>query len=145
MSIRIAHYESAHPNKKRNINGYIAITSAIIISLLLMVIVFALSFSSFFGRYNIFDSQTKEISQALAEACAEKALLNLSQNSSYPGNETITVKSPDTCDILTIETSGSQKTIKTRATFQKTATNIKIIASTTPNLSIVSWEEVPNF
>ncbi len=123
--------------------GYIAITSAIIISLLLMAITFALSFSSFFGRHNVFDSQTKEISYALAEACAEKALLNLAQNSSYAGNETITVKSPDTCDILTIETAGSQKTIKTRATFQKTTTNIKVVANMPPQ--IVSWEEVPNF
>ncbi len=124
--------------------GYIAITSAVVISLLLMAITFALSFSSFFGRFNVFDSQTKEISQALAEACAENALLKLAQNSSYAGNETITVKAPDTCDILTIETNGSQKTIKTRATFQKTTTNVKIIANM-PGPQLVSWEELPSF
>jgi len=124
--------------------GYIAITSAIIISLLLMAITFALSFSSFFGRHNVFDSQTKEISYALAEACAEKALLNLAQSSSYAGNETITVKSPDTCDILTVETAGSQKIIKTRAIFQKTTTNIKVVVNM-PGPQIVSWEELPNF
>mgnify|MGYP001558748722 FL=1 len=124
--------------------GYIAITSAIIISLLLMAITFALNFSSFFGRFNVFDSQTKEISQALAEACAEKALLNLAQNSSYAGNETITVKTPDTCDILTIETNGSQKTIKTTATFQKTTTNIKVMVNM-PGPQLVSWEELSNF
>ena len=131
-------------NKKKFLpsQGYIAITSVIIISLLLMAIVFSLSFSAFFNRFNVFDSQSKEISQALAEACAEKALLNLAQNSSYSGNEIITVKTPDSCEILAIETSGSQKTIKTRAVFQKAATDIKIIMEM-PALKIISWEEIP--
>lgn len=124
--------------------GYIAITSAVIISLLLMAITFALNFSSFFGRFNVFDSQTKEISQALAEACVENTLLKLAQNSSYAGNETITVKSPDTCDILTIETNGSQKIVKAKATFQKTTTNVKVVVNM-PGPQIVSWEELPNF
>jgi len=127
-----------------NNQGYIAITSAIIISLLLLAITFTVNLSSFFGRFNIFDSQTKEISYALAEACAEKALLNLVQNSSYAGNETITVKTPDTCDILAIETNGSQKIIKTSAIFDKTKTNLRVVFDTTSS-QIIFWEEVSVF
>ncbi len=122
--------------------GYIALVSAIIISLLLMAVAFALSFSSYFSRFNITDSSTKEISLSLAESCVDKALLSLAQNSSYGGNETITVDGTKNCSILPVETNGSQKTVKTSAVFQQATANIKVIVNL-PAFTIVSWEETP--
>ena len=88
-------------NPKSKQNGYIAVMSAVIISVLLLSIVAALSFSTYFTRFNIFDSFTKERSRSLAESCADYALLKLRElPSSYAGYETITVSGDETCAIL---------------------------------------------
>lgn len=123
-------------------NGYIAITSSIIISFLLMTIVFTLSSASFFSRSNILDANQKEISLALAEACADSALLKLAQNSSYAGNENVNIGS-DTCSILALESPPGQKIIKTWANYKGYRTNIKITINH-PAMTILSWEELPS-
>lgn len=129
-------------NKNNFQKGYIALVSAVIISLLLMAITFALNFSSYFSRFNITDSSTKEMSQSLAESCLDKALLSLAQNSSYAGNENVVVNGTETCSILPLTASSSQKIIQTSATFQKTATNMKAVVNL-PAFTIASWEETP--
>jgi len=127
--------------KVRFTSGYIAITSAIIISVLVMTLVFATSLSGFSGRSNILDAYYKETSNALAEACVATALSKLAANGSYTGNENITVDG-NQCAVLLIETAGGQKIIKTKAIFQKTVTNLKAVVAAA-DLSIVSWEELP--
>ncbi len=124
-------------------NGYLALTSIIIISILVLTISLSLEFSGFFARFNILDSEYKERSLALADACADKALLKIVQNASYPGNETIII-GDNSCNILPIETLGNQKTIKTSAVYQNAASNIKVIMNMT-DFSIISWEELPEF
>lgn len=123
-------------------NGYIAIISAIVISILIMGFVFAVSFSGFFNRFNILDSSLKEIANGLAEACAETALLKLAENSNYGGNENIAIGN-EQCSILPLETAGNQKIIKTKAIIQKAVANFKIIVNAA-DLSIISWEELAN-
>lgn len=123
--------------------GFIALISAIIISAVLITITFTLSASSYFTRFDILSSEFKERSAALAEACGDIALLKLAQVPTYGGNETITIGS-DTCSILPIPPAvGGQVTVNTKAIFQRVVTNIKVIANTS-DLSIVSWEEIPN-
>lgn len=123
--------------------GYIAITSAIVITFLIIVVASALSVSTYFARSNVLSSQTKETSLTLAEACADQALLKLKQDPSYSGNETITVEALDTCAILPITVQGNQKTIETTATVQGAASKVKVVANQSSSLSIVSWEEIP--
>ncbi|MBI2591778.1 MAG: hypothetical protein HYW34_03835 [Candidatus Brennerbacteria bacterium] len=129
--------------KLKTNKGYIAITSAIIISFLLMTIVLTLSSASFFSRSNVLDSNQKETGLGLAEACADTALLKLAQNSSYAGNENINIGS-DTCSILALESPSGQKVIKTWTNYKGYRTNIKIILNY-PVMTIISWEELPNF
>ncbi len=123
--------------------GYIALISTIIISVLMMGVVFATSHAGFIGRFNILNTEFKELSSGLAEACVDMALLKLAQSKSYAGNESISVGNSQ-CLILPIETSPGQKTIKTKATFQNSVTNLKIVAKDT-DLSVISWEEVAKF
>lgn len=121
-------------------NGYLAITSAIILSIIAMVLAVGLSFSSYFGLSDIQDANLKEISVALAEACVDKALLSLAQNINYAGNETVAVGS-SACSILPIETSSTYKIIKTKANFSGAWTNLKITAATSSPFEILKWEE----
>lgn len=119
--------------------GYIALTSVIIVSILILTIVSSLSFSIFFGRFNILDSENKESASALAEACADKALLKLAQNSSYQGNENAGVGT-ETCFIFPIELLGNQKIIKVKASKGGAVSNFKITVNNS-DFSIASWIE----
>ena len=127
----------------KSCNGYIALTSAIIISALIMTVVLAVSLKGYSNRLNISETYDKETSLFLAEACVNKAMLNLSLDPLYAGSETITLGA-DTCDILPLEDLVEvppKKVIKATATFNEATTNLKVTVLTLL-LDIVLWEEV---
>ena len=129
--------------------GFVALMSAIIISILLLAVTFTLSFSGFFSRFNVLDTEFKKRSAAIAEACADTALLQLAQSA--------TTTLPFDCSmgggtgsIVSVSSSvpaAGQTTIKTKGemkinSVQKVVTNLSIVASTT-SASVISWEEIP--
>ncbi len=117
-------------------------TSAIIIAILIMTIVFAINLIGYFGRSNVLTSELKDVSFSLAEGCAEKALLKYAEDNAYAGNESITVGGRQ-CSILPIETSGSDRIIKAKAIVESTTSNVKVVFNGT-DMTIVSWEELSN-
>ncbi|TSC82287.1 MAG: hypothetical protein G01um101420_451 [Parcubacteria group bacterium Gr01-1014_20] len=128
-------------------DGFIALTSAVVIAVLLLAITLSLGLTGFFARFNILAAEYKERSLSLAEGCAASALLKLEVDSTYTGNETITVAN-STCDILTIIPTANPIVVRARATFpqntvEKTFTNLVVTVSN-PDLDIISWKEVPN-
>ena len=124
-------------------NGYIALTSIILISSILITIVTVLSYSAFFERSNILEDEYKERSLVLAEACIDVALLKIANMHTYTGNEQITIGN-DSCLIRPIQLIGNQKIIETTAIFRNMHSNMRVIVDSA-NLSVNSWEEVPNF
>src|SRR5512146_2551685 len=74
-------------------SGYVALLSALIISAVVIVIILTLGQGTYLHRINIADAHYKTKSRALAEACVETALLDLTTNPNYAGNETINVAS----------------------------------------------------
>ena len=88
--------------------GFIALFSVIIISFILLFIAVTLNFSGFFGRFNVFDSELKSESDALAEACLESARLALATEN-YTLNEEIVVTIED--EICSYEISGGGEII----------------------------------
>ena len=117
--------------------------SAIVIMFLLTTITIGLGMSSFFGRFNILDSESKERSLALAEACVDSAILNIAQDASYnPSSESVVVGSVS-CTIISVASSGSNKIIKTRGIFNQAYTNLKVEINNN-DLSIESWQECAN-
>lgn len=133
-------------NSKTAEQGYIALISVIIISVLLIALTFTVSFTGFFLRFNLLDREYKAQSSNLAEACANTAVLKLVNNPAYAGNEDIAVAS-DTCHIGSV--SGSpQVSFKTQGIYpknlsQKTYTNLNVSFNTN-TLTIVSWDETAN-
>ena len=124
--------------------GFIAITSAIIISVLLLAITLAITFSAYFARFNVLDSESKERSSALAEACSDAAVLEIS-GGKYSTNELLTIGpgSDDDCTIVSVGTSGSQNIIKSRAVINQAYTNLRIGVDST-DFTIKSWDECTN-
>jgi len=134
-------------------SGYIALVSVIIISALLLIIATSAGFTGFFGRFSILDSEYKERSLALAEACGDAALLKLSSDPGYAppgGGEQVPVAGSDVCTILSV-TNGplaGQQTIETQALFpsfsgKQSHSYIEIVI-TSSNLAVVCWAERQN-
>lgn len=122
--------------------GYIALASAIVISLALLILASTVSLSGYFSRFNSLESEFKQKSLALAEACGDTALLKLAIDPAYAGNETVPVGA-GRCSILPIPGAADERlTITTQATVGNAVSNIKIIAAAA-DLSIISWLEVP--
>ena len=127
---------------EKNNSGFIALMSSIIISVILLLIAVTLSFTGLNIRFNILDSELKERSNALAEACVDMALLELVRDSNYQGGETVTVSGSDTCIIKTINPIIDPVVIDTKAIFQQATTNLHIKVNKS-NLKVISWEEIP--
>lgn len=130
--------------KSKSSAGFMALMSVIIISVVLLLIASTLSMTGFSGRLNILDSEYKERSLALAEACVDTALLRLAQDAIYAGGLPSVSVGTDSCDIRNFNPSLDPIIIETKATFQKAVTNLRVKVAKT-DLSVISWQEVPNF
>jgi hypothetical protein len=126
---------------KSNTSGFIALMSAIIISIVLLGIVLTGGLTGFFGRFNILDSESKERSSALAESCIDLAVLDYINNGAVTnGNKTV---GGDTCDIHSNSIAGNKLTIITQAKINNAYSNVKAIINT-DDMTINSWVECAN-
>jgi hypothetical protein len=129
--------------------GFLALMSAIIISAVLAVVVFSVSFAGFMTRFNILDSEYKARSYVLAEGYAGNALIILAQglalNPSYSGTGGNVAISGTTADYYSVSiTGGSAVTINSHSVVQGATTNINISGTYSGGSFIVnSWKEVP--
>lgn len=133
---------------KNTEQGYIAVTSVIIITLLLVTVSFALSSINYFSRVNILESEYKERSYSLAQACVDRALLNLVNNSSYSpagGGDNVLVSAGQSCVIAGVFTNGAYKEVRTQAQYQGSYTNLLITVDPANNFKTISWVECPKF
>ena len=126
---------------KRKDSGFVALITAIILTSILLIITVTLNQTSFFTRGILLESEYKERSAALAEACVDIARLKIASDPTYSGNESSVSVGSGVCQIRPI----ISNTIETRATFSESVTNLRIVISPYPNLSVVSWEEIPSF
>ncbi len=130
------------PKQKMN-RGFLALMSAIIISVILLLIAVNLSLVGFFTRFNILGTEMKERSSALADSCIDVAQMKLMQDASYAGNASITV-GENTCFIGPIVTVGTEKRFTARGIFSNSYTNLKTRLDGT-TFKIISVEEAPSY
>lgn len=132
---------------RKNQEGFIALTSILIVGAIVLTISIGLSLRSI-GETNMsLGEQLSNRASGLAHACAEDALLKLKNDLNYSGNETVIIDRSDSCDILAIEGSGNtDRTIKTQAMFSGFTRKVKVVISqVNPTTQITSWEEVSDF
>jgi hypothetical protein len=123
--------------------GYIAITTTIILSLLMLVLAVTLGRITLSTRFDTVDFTNKRSSYFVARSCLEYARYKLSLDSGYLGNETQEISSYQ-CSVLDVEVSGQNQIIKSSATVDNSTTNLRltILAS---DLSTVTLEEIVKF
>ncbi|MDP3729191.1 MAG: hypothetical protein Q8R26_00330 [bacterium] len=123
--------------------GYLALVTAIIVSFIMLIVSITLGFASFISRDNNLNFLFKKSSYFAARSCLDYALLKLGAQSTYAGNETITIDTYQ-CAVRQITINGSQSIITVRAVVQGATTNLRLTVVTS-DLSTVSLEEVNSF
>ena len=133
--------------KYKNDSGFVALITAIILSAVLLIIVITLNQTSFFTRGILIDSESKERSAALAEACVDIAMLKLANNPTYGGDEPAVSIGSDSCEIFHIDPLlGGQQTIETKGIFNGATTNLSVVVDVSvSDISVHSWTEIENF
>lgn len=124
-------------------NGYVAIITAVIMSVIIGIIVFTMSLGSFLGRENSLSFHLKEKSRGLAEACVETARLKIIQNPNYAGGENVSVAS-DTCRIISVANLNGNSLISAQGNYQKLFTNLEVTIRQNDVL-ILDWQEKARF
>lgn len=118
--------------------------SAILISAVLLIIVASGSLAGWYSRFNILDSESKDRSAALADACMDTVLLRLSYDATYGGGETVPLDS-DNCEILTAQNPfGNPRIFPIQAEFNRAYTNVLVTIDVVTR-TVIAWREVPTF
>ena len=130
--------------KKNNIfiennDGYIALISAIIITLILVTITLILNLGGFLGRFNILDGEYKETSIGLAEACVDSAILQITKGV-IPASCTKIMVGSNFCNIISV-TGSNPAIIKTQAEYKKSYTNLIVAIDSSGTINY--WKEYP--
>jgi len=123
--------------------GYIALISVIIISVVLILLSVSLATSGFFTRFNVLDAESKQQSNWLTESCVNLAVLHLAEGSTGIGNINVGSRS---CNIVSVTNNSpltGQVTILAKAITAQAVANLQVIINST-DFSLVSWQELPS-
>lgn len=137
------------PSLKSNKNGgFVALVSAVIISLVLLTLIVGTGERGFSSRFNILNSELKAMSSGLAEACVETAILKLAENDTYTINPATPEWIPvgdQGCEISSVDPSVNPIVINTHATSSPIVAHTKLeVKIDRPAPFIInSWQEIP--
>ena len=122
--------------------GFLALTTTMLVSAALIILVIAVGFEGFFARFSILESELKEESVYLAEACVEIAILKIAQDEDYAGGETVPVGAAS-CDIDNVSGDIWAKIIETTGVAGDAYTHLEaeVNMGNPTNPIINSWEE----
>jgi len=123
---------------RKSEQGYIALTTVIILGVTLLVAVLGFGFIIFFNRQSTTQAILKDDSYFAARACIEQALLNLTADSSYTGGEDISVGN-NQCTISSVTPDGVNYLIITTATVERSTTTLELTVDGI--LDVVSFVE----
>lgn len=125
-----------HGNK----NGYALLISVIIMTTILLIIATVATRITHDQLVSSVNIQESTKAQALAEGCADIALLRLSQNPAYLGNEIINIQG-NTCTIRPI----SGFVVEIQAESNNRYYLLQITLSSLNPIAISNWQRVDSF
>ena len=125
--------------------GYIALLSVILISAIGLSIMLSVIATGVDAVETDFSLQQSGGARSLASSCVEEALQKILETSSTSSNGNLSIAS-GTCTYVITATSGQIITIKATGVLSTVTSKIKVVlASTTPSITLSSWEEVADF
>ena len=127
-------------------SGFIALTSVLVISALLIIIGASLGYAGFFSRVNILDGEFKETSLGLAEACAEITRVEIANDVNYAAHTTFPLVRSFSGQSCTVVSVSGTYTVRAQGQSGDSFSNIEAVFSrTADDVAVVSWKELPNF
>ncbi len=126
--------------------GFIALTSVIIISVLLMGMVLTLNAASYLGRSAILNGEYKNRSREIAEACVDAVRLKLAGDISYIGSDSLRITTAFGAELCSYDVdidpqSNNNKIIRAQTTAQNMYTNVEVKVKKL-DLSIINSREL---
>ena len=115
--------------------GFVSLTSALLISFIMLAVAFSAELEGFLGRFNILDAESKERSAALAEACVEVAILNHLTGSA--------IAADFNCNVVQDIVFNQNIYLKTQAAVNKAHSNMFVVLD--KDFVILEWKECDNF
>ena len=136
--------------------GFIALMSVIIIGAMVTVMTFTLGTTSFLARFDLLARENKVVSMELVEGCVAAAALKLRQDAAYQpalGGECVSLGGTcgggdpqKVCKICQVIENGSARTIRARALYNGSYTNLSVTDTLDANSFTVSdWSELPTY
>lgn len=125
--------------------GYVALISVILMSALGLSIMLSVVASGVDAAKTDFSLQQSGAARSIASSCAEEALQRIAETGTTTSNGNLVVAS-GTC-MYTVTSTGSQNiTIQSTGVLGTVTSKIKVVvATTTPGITLSSWEEVADF
>lgn len=122
--------------------GYVALIAILIVGAVSTTIALALLMNGVDSQRAVLVTQRSVQARNGAVACAEEALQEMHDNTTYVGTDTLTVGQAS-CTYTVTNTGGAARTIDVTATAGSVVRKIKIYATIGgTNISITSWQEV---
>jgi hypothetical protein len=126
-------------------SGYIALTSVIIISALLLAVALTGSAANYFNRLAVLGDEFKQQSFGLARACVNYAAWEIAGNPGFNSAAPYRVTlGRDECTVLSVTQGGGQATVIVQGQYpkagpEKSYTNLTVVLDA--GLAVVSWQE----
>lgn len=127
-------------------NGYILLSSVLVLSAVFMLLALGVSRGSLYTSEGVLLIRYGAAAQHAAKACAEYALMELTRDLAYSGNETRMVGESD-CEILpvSIDEDGST-TLRTQSTVSGHTQRVIVeVSAVVPDVTITSYRAVDDF
>lgn len=126
-------------------NGFVTLTAVIIIGALLVIMSVGLLQSGVAGARVGIAREAGLRARLAADACAERALQEIRNDTSFTGSATLTVGGVD-CSYTVTSQGGQNRTIQASATAGAATRRVMIrISEINPLIVVDQWEEVAQF
>ena len=125
-------------------DGYITLLSVLVVGAVGTSIAISLILLGLGSSRTGFAEEQSDQSKALANACAEEGLQQISDSMSYAGSGTLTL-GQGLCIYIVTSQGGQNRTIVASGTVGTITRKVKIIINQiNPTIRVVSWQEVAN-
>lgn len=126
-------------------SGYITLLSVLIASAVITAIAITLLLSGVNASRQTQTLETSRRANSFAKACAEEALEQVRDSSSFSGSGGLTFGG-GTCSYSVVNTGGDSRLVQTTGISASVVRRIKItIDAINPRINVASWQEVTDF
>ncbi len=125
--------------------GYITLVSVLVfgaVGIALVVVILSVGLSTSLTGFSVLQSRQ---SHALADSCAESALAQVRESTSYTGTETLTFTA-GSCTYTVMSTGGQNRLINSFGTVGGVVSKVQVfLDQINPRINIVYWQDVADF